>query len=202
VLKLPTSPLKVALQFVDASVIIGPGLNMDDDIGFTPLHCLVQLSDPSKEHMLENQCILAKQLIKAGANVNARAQRGLHKSTPLHEACSSHNCTNLDLIQLLLNHGANPNAKNSEGFTPLHYTMGNAPGAAKFLLMYSDKIDPDILTKDGRYFLAMVRDIIAEGTSAARLPHNLDSEKVLFQIKQWEEVEKLLVERGVDSGRG
>jgi ankyrin repeat protein len=58
-----------------------------------------------------NQCILAKQLIEVGANVNARAQCCLKKSTPLHAACWSGHCTNLDLIQLLLDHGANPNAK-------------------------------------------------------------------------------------------
>jgi ankyrin repeat protein len=107
----------------------------------------------------------------------------------------------LDFIQLLLDHGANPNAKDSEGETPLHWTMGNAPGATKFLLTYSGKTDPDILTKDGQSFLAMVRSSIAECTYKARLPHNPHSEKQLFQVKQWEEVEELLVERGaLDSG--
>jgi hypothetical protein len=194
-LKLPTSPLKVALQFVDANVMCA-----DDGTGFTPLHCLAQMSDPSKEHTLGNQCILAKQLIEAGANVNARAQRNLGKRTPLYDACSGSTCTNLDFIQLLLDHGANPNAKDSDGNTPLHCTMGSAPGAAKFLLTYSDKTDPDILAKDGRSFLAMVRSSIAKGTAEARLPHN---PFILFLVKQWEEVEKLLVERGaLDSGWG
>jgi hypothetical protein len=200
-LKLPTSPLKVALQFVDASVMSCPGPNMDDGRGSTPLHCLIQLSDPSKENTLENQCILAKQLIEAGANVNARAQRCLGKVTPLHTACSTWNCTNLDFIQLLLDNGANPNAKDSAGTTSLHYIGPNAPGAAKFLLTYSDKTDPDIHTKDGKSFLARVRSAIAEGTYIARLPHNVESKKVLFQVKQWEEVEEFLVERGaLDSG--
>jgi hypothetical protein len=190
-LELPTSPLKVVLQFVDASV-----LSSDDGGGATPLHWLANMSDPSKEHTLENQCILAKQLIEAGANVNARAQHAWHKGTPLHIACSSYNCTNLDFIQLLLDHGANPNARNSLGSTPLFYTMGYAPGAAKFLLTHSDKTDPDILPNDGRSFLAIVRSTIAVATSEARRPHNSNSEIVLFQVKQWEEVEKLLVERG------
>jgi ankyrin repeat protein len=83
--------------------------------GSTPLHWLTELSDPSKEHTLKNQCILAKQLIEAGANVNAHAQRGNDKSTPLHATCWSGHCTNLDFIQLLLDHGANPNTKNSLG---------------------------------------------------------------------------------------
>jgi hypothetical protein len=200
-LKLPTSPLKVALQSVNASVMSCPGPNMDDSRGATPLHCLAQLSDPSKEDTLENQCILAKQLLEAGANVNGRAQRCVNKITPLHNACWGGFCTNLDFIQLLLDHGANPNAKSSDFVTPLHYTYPNAPGAAKFLLTYSDKTDPDILTNDGRSFLAMVRSCIAERTSKARLPHNPHPEIMLFQVKQWEEVEKLLVKRGaLDSG--
>jgi hypothetical protein len=205
-LKLPTSPLKVALQSVDASSVMSyPGSNMDDGRGFTltPLHCLTQMSDPSNTHMLENQCILAKQLIEAGANVNAHAQHAWNKSTPLHYACNGKSCTNLDFIQLLLNHGANPNAKDSDGATPLHYTKGSAPGAAKFLLTYSEKTDPGILTNDGRSFLAMVRYSIAECKYRASMPHNPHPEIVLFLVKQWEEVEKLLVERGaLDSGRG
>jgi hypothetical protein len=107
-LKLPTSPLKVVLQFVDASVMLnclGPN-GGNNGRGVTPLYCLAQMSDPSKEDTLENQCILAKQLIEAGANVNARAQHAWGKSTPLHAACSGACCTNLDFIQLLLNHGA------------------------------------------------------------------------------------------------
>jgi ankyrin repeat protein len=111
ILKLPTSPLKIALQFVDASVKSSPGPNMDDGRGSTPLHYLAELSDPDQEHTLETQCILAKQLIEAGANVNARAQRNVYKITPLHNACRSDIPTNLDFIQLLLDHGADPNAK-------------------------------------------------------------------------------------------
>jgi hypothetical protein len=200
-LKLPTSPLKVALQSVDANIMSCSGPNMDDGRGVTPLHWLAQLSDPSREHTLENQCILAKQLLEAGANVNARSQRWSNKVTPLHNACWGGYCTNLDFIQLLLDHGANPNAKSSDAATPLHYTYPHAPGAAKFLLTYSDKTDPDILTNDRQSFLAMVRSSIVEFTSIARLPRNPHPEMMLFQVKQWEEVEKLLVERGAsDSG--
>jgi hypothetical protein len=205
ILKLPTSPLKVALQCgVDASVMSCPGKNMDDGTGFTPLHWVAEMSDPSKEHTLKNQCILAKQLIEAGANVNARAQRLMTKITPLHCACSSKNCTNLDFIQLLLDHGANPNAQNSDGKTPLHWTAGYAPGAAKFLLTYSEKTDPDILTNDGQSFLAIARHSIEEGTFVVRHPQNPHPEVDLFLLKQWEEVERLLVESGAldRSGRG
>jgi hypothetical protein len=120
----------------------------------------------------------------------------LRKITPLHNACFSGNCTILDYIQLILDHGANPNAKYIDGLTPIHYTYSNAPGAAKFLLTYSNKTDPDILPSDGRSFLAVVRSSIAEGKAEARLRDNPEKEKQLFLVKQWEEVEKLLFERG------
>jgi hypothetical protein len=175
-------------------------MSSDDGTGATPLHCLAGISDPSKERTLENQYIFAKQLIDAGANVNARAQRLCYKSTPLHYACHGAHCTNLDFIQLLLDRGANPNAKNDLGATPLHNTVPGAPGAAKFLLTYSNKTDPDILTNDGRSFLAMIRTCIAKWTSQVRHPNNLHPAN-LFQVKQWEEVETLLVGRGAfDSG--
>jgi hypothetical protein len=47
-LNLPTSPLKVALQFVDASIMSSLGPNMDDGRGSTPLHYLAKMSDPSR----------------------------------------------------------------------------------------------------------------------------------------------------------
>jgi ankyrin repeat protein len=96
-------------------------------------------------------------------------------------------CTVLAL--LLMDHGANPNEQNTECETPLHYTSPNAPRAAKFLLMYSDKTDPDILANDGQSsFLSMVRRNIAKGTSEA-FPHNPHPETMLFQVEQWKEVE-------------
>jgi hypothetical protein len=49
---------------------------------------------------------------------------------------------------------------------------------------------------DGQSFIAMIRNIIAKGMYHERLRHNQHSEIMLFQLKQWEEVEKLLVERG------
>ena len=84
------------------------------------------------------------------------------------------------------------------------HSIGNtmfASGADKFLLTHSEKTDPDILTDDGRSVLAMVRSSIADGKAEARLPDNPEKEILFFQVKQWEEVETLLIERGaLDSG--
>jgi ankyrin repeat protein len=141
-LKLSTSPLKVALQFVDASVMSCVGPNGDDGTGSTPLHWLAEGNDPSKEHTLQNHFILAQRLIEAGANVSARAQSYLRNISPLHSACWSGNCTNLDFIQLLLDHGANPNANMSDDETPLRFTTPSAPGAPSSCLRTRTRLIP------------------------------------------------------------
>jgi len=64
--------------------------------------------DPNNEDSLENQVTLGRQLIEAGANANAKAERGLSRVTPLHRACHSAIPTNLEFIKLLLDNGANP----------------------------------------------------------------------------------------------
>ena len=80
----------------------------------------------------ENQLILAKQLTEHGANVNVETIP--ESRTPLHIACCGSNVTNLDFIELLLEAGADPNAQDQQGLTPLMWTTKFAPGAAKFLL--------------------------------------------------------------------
>jgi ankyrin repeat protein len=54
---------------------------------------------------------IARSLIAAGADVNARQQGGL---TPLQEAAIQ---GRLDLVQLLLDHGADPLARDEQGRT-------------------------------------------------------------------------------------
>jgi ankyrin repeat protein len=101
----------VLLQFVNPSVLTG-----DDDAPLregvtrvTLLYQLANLADPSDYSTHENQLILAKQLIKHGANVNAVSiPQG---QTPLHYACSGGTVTNLDFVELLLKERADPNFK-------------------------------------------------------------------------------------------
>jgi ankyrin repeat protein len=64
--------------------------------------------------------------------------------------------TNLDFIKLLLKKGADPNAQDHRGVTPLMSTAKFAPGAAKFLLNWPTT-DANITTQSGGSFLARVR---------------------------------------------
>jgi hypothetical protein len=171
------SPLLVMLQFVDPNVLLG-----DEETRFTPLHDLADLADPFDYSTHKNQVILAKQLIKHGANVNAVTSPD--GKTPLQKACYSGNVTNLDFLKLLLKEGANPNSKDYLGQTPLMFSVPLAPDAAKFLLNWPTT-DANITNRSGESFLVNVRSTI-----------DLFSDRQLL-VQPWRDIEVLLVERGV-----
>jgi hypothetical protein len=184
----PNSPLLVMLQFVDLNMMSG-----DEDAHGTPLHDLTNLVAHSgfKSHI--NQLIIAKQLIDHGANVNAASRR--RGCTPLHTACFTSAVTHLDFVELLLKEGADANARDCTGQTPLMVTTPDAPGAAKFLLNWSTT-DFNITTRSGESFLARVRNIIEYFFEGVARP-----EQQLL-LRQWREIEAMLVERGaIDTGR-
>jgi ankyrin repeat protein len=192
----PNSPLLVVLQFVDPNVLSG-----DEDTPLqqgerrlTPLHHVAKMADHSDYSTHGKQLILAKQLIEHGANVNAISIP--HGRSPLHNACYMGNVTNLDFIELLLEAGANPNAKDHSGVTPLMWTMGSAPGAATFLLNWPTA-DVNITTRSGASFLARVRNAVK---FFAENPGRAQDQ---FLLQQWREIEEMLVVRGAhDIGVG
>jgi hypothetical protein len=177
------SPLLAMLQFVDPDVLLG-----EEGIRVTLLHQLADLLDPFDFSTHVNQLILAKQLVEYGANVNALSIPG--GMTPLHRACCSRNVTNLDFVEYLLEKGADPNAQEHLGYTPLMVSIPDAPGAAKFLLNWPTT-DANVTTRSGASFLAMVRLTITES-----LRDNLEKAQDQFQLQQWREIEVMLVERG------
>jgi hypothetical protein len=191
----PNSPLLVLLQFVDPNVLFGhdhPSLR-EGEKRVTPLYFLADLADPSDYSTHVNQLILAKQLIKHGANVNAVTTP--EGETPLYNACSGDVVTNLDFVELLLRKGADPNFQDFKGLTPLMSTVSFAPGAAKFLLNWPTT-DANITTQSGGSYLAGVRVDVKYFRSdhPERVEHQL-------ALRQWREIEEMLVERGaVDTG--
>jgi hypothetical protein len=185
----PNSPLLVMLQFVDPNMLSGEG---------TPLHHLSDLADSSDYSTHEKQLIMAKQLIEHGANVNAVPSKG---ETPLHSACYSGVVTNLDFVELLLVEGADPNAQNNIGRTPLMYTIPQAPSAAKYLLNWPTT-DANITEQSGESFLFMIRTrLIPAYVEQLALPNNPEQIQFQFLLQQWSEIEEMLVERGAhDNG--
>jgi hypothetical protein len=196
----PNSPLLVLLQFVDPNVLTGEEDEPleEDEARETLLIHLADLAATSDYSTHVNQLILAKQLVEHGANVNAVSiPQG---ETPLHKACFSGIVTNLDLIEFLLEAGADPNAHDQDGLSPLIYTTPAAPGAAKFLMNWPTT-DVNINTQSRESFMDWVRIDVKDFSDKVALPDNSDQIQDQFVLRQWREIEEMLVEgEAADTG--
>jgi hypothetical protein len=187
------SPLLVLLQFLDPNVMTGDEDAPLDATSATLLHYLNNFADPFDYSTHENQLILAKQLIEHGANVSATASP--NGETPLHKACFAGNVTNLDFVELLLKEGADPNAQDHLGNTPLMYTIPDAPGAAKFLLNWPTTY-ANIIMRSGESFLDRVRLTVTAFSHEISMNDSSDQFKNEFLLQQWRDIEMMMVERG------
>jgi hypothetical protein len=188
------SPLLVMLEFINTNMPCG-----GEESAATLLHMLTDLADPFDYSTHVNQLIVANQIVKHGANVNAVANaQGM---TPLHKACTWDIATNLDFVELLLEKGADPNAQDHQGLTPSMYTRLCSSGATKFLLNWPTT-DVNITNRSGESFLAQVRFDIKYLFDKIARPDNLDHQVPdQFLLQQWRDIEEILVERGAaDNG--
>eukprot|EP00698_Gefionella_okellyi_P016148 TRINITY_DN4602_c0_g1_i1.p1 TRINITY_DN4602_c0_g1~~TRINITY_DN4602_c0_g1_i1.p1 ORF type:complete len:1731 (+),score=426.66 TRINITY_DN4602_c0_g1_i1:206-5398(+) len=114
-------------------------VNCRDQDGVPPLLVAVRLGTVE----------IAATLCQAGARVNISAHHVM--KTPLHEACI---VGNSDVARLLLKYGANVNARDYQGRTPLHYAVSSdsKEKLVKLLLSYkppNSSLDPtDTMTGD------------------------------------------------------
>lgn len=88
---------------------------------------------------------VARDLLDAGADAS-RAARNALGVAPLHAAVA---CGSLPLVELLLAHGADPNAAEGGGATPLHSAAGHGSREMVAKLMAAGA-DPHRKTKDGK----------------------------------------------------
>lgn len=99
---------------------------------------------------------LALLLMTAGANVNTKTRiyiDGTDNITPLHRATDRPR-----LVKAMLEHGADPNARDSAGHTPLHWAVQSA-AAETVRLLVAAGADVNAKDNDGETPLASVRII-------------------------------------------
>lgn len=203
---LRTSPLQVALDCgCDPNYLSRPRPEFPrDNQGSTALHWLAEMADPNSYESHEIQVILGQQLLDAGANVNATTEIGLGKVTPLHRACHSAIVTNLSFIRLLLEHGADPNARSvPEGETPLMHTLECSMSAAKLLLSFPSLVDIDVNVRsaNGSTFLGGVRSCIPKHAMMMNFARSKSEKmKCELRLKQFQEIEEILVSMGAIDG--
>ena len=96
------------VDILGALIAAGADVNARDRFGQAPLHEAV-----SRGHINA-----VRALIAAGADVNVSIGDGF--GTPLHAASRCRDNSNLDIVDTLVTAGANINAQNAYGKTPLH----------------------------------------------------------------------------------
>ena len=96
------------VEKIDLLVAHGARVDAKTVEGRTPLYLAA---------MLPQSLAAARRLLEAGANVDATSILG---TTPLFPAAT----TSIEMTQLLLDHGANPNVRARTGATPILFTRG------------------------------------------------------------------------------
>jgi ankyrin repeat protein len=86
-------------------------INAYSDDGWTPLHLACFFAPPG----------VAEALVARGADLNARSRNPM-QNTPLHAAAAGRN---RDAVRVLLEHGAEVNARQHSGWTALHAASQN-----------------------------------------------------------------------------
>ncbi|HEX5398334.1 MAG TPA: ankyrin repeat domain-containing protein, partial [Verrucomicrobiae bacterium] len=116
---------------------------------------------------------ILKALLVAGANVDAIDPNGSSRNpkgdwTPLEAAASQNNAGS---VQVLLEHGANPNTLDTWGQTPLHYAAFVLADEKVFSLLLDNKADPNVRNRNGQTPLDLLKQALRESVWQGRFPN-------------------------------
>ena len=117
------------LNMVKFFIRLGADVEVKSKGGWTPLHVAC----------IEGRTDIVKFLIKKGASVNAETNK--INCTPLH--CAK----NPEITKILIDNGANVDAKDNDDWTPLHIAVNKTTDIVKVLLENGAQIDTK--NKDG-----------------------------------------------------
>ena len=154
-------------------------------IGGTPDDDLLQAvidNDYAGEGFYVNDALLDKLriAIESGANVNIQTNRGY--SPLIFLAKSDVTEPNIEMVDLLLRNGANPNLQDRGGETALHWASVRGFLEMVEKLLESENIDINITNIDGRNALHSI----------------FDDEEEIFNPDNVEPIMKLLIEKGIN----
>ena len=119
---------------VRALLAAGAALEAQDDNGETALFVAVRSNDDVNYRAL-------KALLVAGADTNARG-RNLQYTYPLHNAVMNDQDNGWQAVLLLRSFGADPNATNGFGATPLHFAATRTQDDFWGFALMRDSLDP------------------------------------------------------------
>ncbi|KAL6695813.1 ankyrin repeat-containing domain protein [Trichoderma pleuroticola] len=153
----------------------------------TPLHLAVQKTSTSFGYwgsLDKSEEILAKVLLAAGADPNVRTDKG---NTPMHIA----NPEKPQLLDMLGEYGADVNAVNAWGRTPLLEIITNMGHSSTF-----DQLKPDVHTFNKLVDLGA--DVHATDQNGDNLFHHIMSSISFFSEKEFLPFIRRLIDSGVD----
>ena len=196
------------LEIVQLLLNHGANPNAEDEDASTPLHKVSSGKYGSREHGVG----IARLLLEHGVDIHARTK---FHATALHRAAFS---GKFDIVQLLLEHGANPNAENMHGEIPLHLVSRGKYDSKEYSVgvvrqLLERDVDVNALDKDrntplhtasclGR--LEIARVLLDRGATVgsendrAQTPLHLVSQGSYWFQDDGPGVTKLLLERGAD----
>jgi cytohesin len=116
-----------AIKMMELLLANRADVNAASNSGYMPLHGAVSYGN------MDTKKLKVEILLKSGANVNAKTSSD--GETPLHKAISR---GDIEIVKLLLNYGADVNAKSKYGVTALHFAR-NSNAISQLLVEHGAK---------------------------------------------------------------